>query len=469
MSTKKKNGLSFPNIPKGTDYEDYVASLLASGYFLERGIHCWIDSEELLELDIIATRFEKQSKEQVLLEIKSGDWGYSDILKVYGWMNFLKISKSAFVVQDDHNGDRIDITKEHCKDFFNIDVILNKEDFGNQKLDNNEILTKFNITDESAKYYFIYRIAFGLEAEMLIYLHGLVKEINKQNGKNQHDGHPELIIDNGYKKVEDYYRKINSSSFFCESDISRINTLYNAFKENANISGKLSNYLVSKVYDESVSQIDKSIFEKIFYEANEISPMYVALYTEYIGKLELLKTCVSDIITSNKKNWVDCFFHSTIPENITNALSYLEANEYFHLYPLFWQIFTYLFGGFILGVKKSEEYELLSKLSGIPINEIDNAFGVFDVLFPMHSGKKWLEKCPNTDLIQMKFFPIPLHGNGVFFRAINYKKETGNSELDYLEDLKKNYSIYDHTIDNMRTWVLLEGKFLELGKRFKDS
>ena len=466
MSNSEEKKINFPTIPKGKDYEDYVASLIAAGYFLERGIHCWIDTEELLELDIIATNYTQNNNEKKLIEIKSGDWGYSDILKVYGWMNFLNIPNAAFVVQKAKDNPYRMITKKtHCKDLFNIDLIVNQEDDTTQKLDNNEILDTFKLSNDQAKYNYIYRIAFGLEAEMLLYLHKEIKEIDKKNKDNIKNNKPDLVIENGLKKIEDYYREINSISFFCKTDIERIKTLFESFQKYSNLSAKISKYLITNVYDDNCKLIESSIFTKTFFEADEISPMYVSLYTEFISRLELLKTCVSDVVSNKKKTMLEYFIQSSMPQNITNMLNKIEHETYSYKYPLFWQVFIYLFGGFILEPEKEKEYELLSKLTGIPITEIDNALECFDILFPIGSEKKWLRKIANTNILAMTFFPIPLHGTGVFFRALLYKETTGNSEMDYLSYLEKKYN--DHSVDNMRKWVLLEAKFLELNNRLE--
>ena len=141
----KKNGFHFPSIPKGKDYEDYIAAILASdGYYLERNIHCWIDKEELLELDIVSTKFSRTTVNRELIEIKSGDnWGYSDIFKVFGWMKYLGYKKGSFIVRK--KAKLTDFTKEHCKNFFNIDLIINPESEVKNYLDDSELLAKFNI------------------------------------------------------------------------------------------------------------------------------------------------------------------------------------------------------------------------------------------------------------------------------------------------------------------------------------
>ena len=99
----------------------------------------------------------------------------------------------------------------------------------------------------------------------------------------------------------------------------------------------------------------------------------------------------------------------------------------FYLYPYFWQVFIFLFGGFILEDKKKEEYQLLSEISGIPEKEIDNAFSVFDILFPIEGG--WMKKVNLTSIKLLKFMPSPFCGIGVNLRKDIYCKRKTLDEL----------------------------------------
>ena len=449
----KKNGFHFPSIPKGKDYEDYIAAILASdGYYLERNIHCWIDKEDLLELDIVSTKFSRTTVNRELIEIKSGDnWGYSDIFKVFGWMKYLGYKKGSFIVRK--KAKLTDFTKEHCKNFFNIDLIINPESEVKNYLDDSELLAKFNIKPEKLRFALLYRVAFALETEMLFYLHERTKSFSgsKEN--------------NGYNQLENYYKKINSLSFFCADEVTRIKELILSFNENRNISGRLSELESSKIFPKDVNNFNNEVFRKIFYTADEISPIYVSLYIEVFAKLELIKTCVLDYFSSKKDDIYNLLQHDTLPLSIGITLQNIDCDKYFYLYPYFWQVFIFLFGGFIIKPFEKEEYALLSKFTNIPIEEIPNAFRFFDRIFHLSDEKTWFCELPYTQIKMLKMFPLPLAGNGVFFRALLFKSITGKSEINYFETLEKEFK--DHTVDDMKKWALLEFKFLERGKRFK--
>jgi len=452
MATKT-NGLVFPKIPKDKDYEDYISSLLACGdLFLERGIHCFKDSEELLELDIVSTKFNKDKIEKTLIEIKSGkSWGYPEIFKVYGWQQFLDIKKAAFIVQIDK--DDSEITKEHCKDYFNIDLIVDKQSDDEKKLDDKEIIEKFALDKKKLQYQYFFRIAYGLESEMFLYLKARSKSFEGEEN------------DNGYKYLENYFSTINSQSFFCHDEVTRINTLVSAFKKNNHITARLGVLEETGHFPEEALKIPENIFTKIQYEAETVSPLYMSLYIEHLGRLLLLKTCISDYFEPNKDDIFNILSHDNLPWGLHLTIDSISDEKYFYYYPYFWQVFTYLFGGFLLTNHIDEEYKLLSEITNIPIDEIPRALASFDKFFPLGEDKSWFFQNSKTHIKMLKSFPLPFAGIGVYFRAVKFENETSVSATEYLNYLEN--ETHDYTVSDMRKWVLLLKQFLEKGNRYK--
>ena len=101
-------GISLPKFPKGKQFEEYISAFFQSaGYFIERNI-IQREVEEILELDIITTDYSKSPPQIKLLEVKSGDWGFPDLFKVRGWMDYLNILKGLFIVAvERHNSEFI--------------------------------------------------------------------------------------------------------------------------------------------------------------------------------------------------------------------------------------------------------------------------------------------------------------------------------------------------------------------------
>ena len=124
-----------------------------------------------------------------------------------------------------------------------------------------------------------------------------------------------------------------------------------------------------------------------------------------------------------------------LPNNIKDGIIALQSNhKYYYLYPHFWQIFIYVFGGFILEEKKEQEYKMLSELTRIPVDEIPNALMAFDTLFPIE-GSSWL-LTTNSNITILRFMPLQLSGVGANFRRIIYGAD--DKHLSY-EDLGKQF------------------------------
>ena len=97
--SEKENVIELPDIPKNKDYEDYLCAYLqAGGLYVERSI-IHREVAELLELDLLTTNFQENSANNLLIEIKSGDWGFNEIFKIRGWLTYLNFTDGCFIVQ----------------------------------------------------------------------------------------------------------------------------------------------------------------------------------------------------------------------------------------------------------------------------------------------------------------------------------------------------------------------------------
>ena len=55
----------------------------------------------MLELDIIITDYNQSPPALKLIELKSGGWGFSDLFKIKGWIDYLNILEAVFIVQQE--------------------------------------------------------------------------------------------------------------------------------------------------------------------------------------------------------------------------------------------------------------------------------------------------------------------------------------------------------------------------------
>ncbi len=57
------------------------------------------DVQEVLELDVIATNYEDTVPDVRMVEIKSGNWGFPEVFKIFGWLKYLDIPCGELIVK----------------------------------------------------------------------------------------------------------------------------------------------------------------------------------------------------------------------------------------------------------------------------------------------------------------------------------------------------------------------------------
>ena len=96
----------------------------------------------------------------------------------------------------------------------------------------------------------------------------------------------------------------------------------------------------------------------------------------------------------------------------------IKSHPYYFRYPVFWQWFLWVFGGFILKDYEEQEYTLLSEKTGIPKEEIPNALASYEILFPRAGS--WFMDLSSSNVRIMKLFSVPYLGIGANYRRLMY-------------------------------------------------
>lgn len=192
------------------------------------------------------------------------------------------------------------------------------------------------------------------------------------------------------------------------------------------ITAKTGYELIGNDFEEEYDKLPDEIYSDTFYGC-KYNDIQICTFLEHRARLAILKSAVDyklykdagvgrktdDVITKIlgfEFNLID-----SLPSSFKQGLDTISKHEYFHKYPVFWQWFMWVFGGFILKDYEEKEYEILSKKTGIPIDEIPNAFDSYQILFPMHNG--WFANLsPNSNITIMKMFPMPFMGVGANHR-----------------------------------------------------
>ncbi len=438
-----KSSIRLPEVPKEKDYEDFIAAFLqAAGYYIEKNI-VEKDVAEILELDIIATCFDIEYPDPILIEIKSGKWGFSDVFKIRGWLDYTIFDSGFLIVRN--NRDHIDFYQEKARKI-GVEIILNEnlqdtaaalEPFIDKKtIDLRDINTL--------------RFSYWVERNLLRYLN-VLKKSNKAV--------------NCYKALEDYYFKISSEIFLSKNLLDRVAKLYEAFQLYPRISAKCSNELSGRNFDEDVSNITASHFGDT-YNHNNLNVFQISTFIEHYARVTILKTCIEYLMckevteddkTRDYEKIIGRMFSklSFLPKSFENAVKEISTHKYFSKYPVFWQWFLYGFGGFILDDLKDKEYQLLSEKTGVPLDEIDNAFDAYGLLFPNNEG--WFLNVPNTNIRALKLFSVPFRGIGANLRRYYY---TSNQSFEELKDqLNGGYTYNDLLSWNNLTVEVLRKKY----------
>lgn len=446
MSEIEKISLRLPKIPRDSYYEDYVAALLnAGGYYLQRSIHRYVEGVEMLELDVVATKISADTVEKTVIEIKSGNWGIKDVFKVVGWLQYLQIKNAtgAFIFQNEAPMHDYEMMRDVAKNL-HVELIQNKRS-ANDELDDSLLKDSFGINLDGFHESIIssFRYAFNMERVFIDYVHQFSKE------------NPQL---NSPKMVYEYLRKLNNESFLYQEPIARLKFLSDLSYEYRFIGGIMYHEIKGDglLYPEEHPDFNGDYFSIFYPKTSDLTPVYVAQYATLLNKLFVLEAIVEHIVQT--KTDTDDIFQNLLTSskllslngNVRHFIESLKSKPTYYIYPYFWQVFLYVFGGFILNDRKEKEYELLSMITKLPKEEIDDALDIWDELFPLNNG--WFQQpTNNSNIYALKMMPAPLYGIGANLRLHLY----GNKEIEQegnLFDNLKSLLTGQHTFDDVNGW-----------------
>lgn len=451
------NILTLDAMPTDYAYEDYLSALLMTKgrYYLERSIKKntpGIGDE--LELDIVLNKYDNiNSSDKQFVEIKSKGWGLIDIFKVRGWMDYMGFGKASFIVQQT-NMKSFPIIQSIAQSL-NIKLIDNPK--VNDRLDDKRIISEMSldVPDVDSSINTAIRFSLHLERAMSDYLNRMKKSVNGL-------GHE------SYERLHDYWENLNNNPFFVDNLDKRIKSIFDCWVDNKNFTARVDHELNGEGWlsaDKCPNLIDGHYID-LYYNNKDISPVVIAMYVELLCRIAILKACVDELTEPKQtpqtiiEKWLRQLDKMSLPSNISYGLEELKKQPYFHLYPRFWQIFIYAFGGFVLLDKENEEYELLSRLSGIPIGHIQEAFGAFDLLF--HSNKGWMKVYDKTNIRMLAMMPPPFLGIGANMRRFLYR--AGDSDdLATFENLGKIVT-GQYTLQNLFHWNSVAYEYLKKDK-----
>ncbi len=250
--------------------------------------------------------------------------------------------------------------------------------------------------------------------------------------------------------MDEYYQSINSGIFFTKNIGERVKTLYEAFQEHPHLSAKFGHELIGDDFEQDHRILPRTIFEETYYDCR-YTDVQISTYIEHKARLAILKNLIDykifkDIGDKEKTDkyykilGIEISILDFLPSSFSISLDEISDHRYFRKYPFFWQFFLWVFGGFILNDYEEMEYSILSAKTGIPVNEIPNAFKFYESLFPIEGG--WLVDLPNTNIKGLKMFSVPFRGIGANYRRIHYGEGS----------FKNLHLTGSHTYDDLIKW-----------------
>jgi len=428
---------SLGNDPMGKDYEDYIAANLQSTrrYYVEKNI----ERKNVLELDIVTTNYSKEKPELKLWEIKSGnavknaktnceeteDPVIKCLFKVRGWMDYLGVKEGAYISKG--NIGSLKKVKKVGKQLGIVVIDQVSTTLVHDKLS----LGNINQCDVE-----VWECAYQTERKIIGHLQ------REKRDSNSHKKTKPYV-----NPLLNYYFQVNNDIFFLGNNIERINSLFKTYskREFRHISARVGNVLCGGLFSDDVKVIPEQIYAKTYYGC-ECTDINVSTYIENRARLAILKNAVDYILNPDKSD--ENKLTHTFKRRIKKLKNKTDPDS-LKRYPIFWQWFLWVFGGFILEDYEDQEFALLSKKTGIPVAEIPNALRAYDILFPLESGKEWLQLATQQKNIKLlSVFSVPFMGIGVKYRQSLYKEDPQVLKvLQSNKDLKKWADLSDKVLD----------------------
>ncbi len=392
---------SLPELPRGKIFEEFIAAYFqCAGLYVERNLTDR-QEREVLELDIITTSYSKNSlPDSKLVEVKSGRWGFSDIFKIRGWLDYLNFATGALIVNQAI--DSLDFVQS-IGNMLKVQVVsipdLSQTDKFIAPIIGSTICDKSDIS--------LWRFVYWAERNIL----ELLKAKKKCAATKQ-----------CYGALDRYFFLINDKTFFTRNIVERAERVYETYKKFPNISAKMGHELEGEIFDTPYQTVPSKLFDKTYYDC-DLTDLMLSTFVEHRARLAILKAAIDYCLLKKlgDEHNLDYSLLDSLPDSFKKGLEKISSHSHYFLYPVFWQWFLWFFGGFIMKDYEKEEMTLLSKKTGIPIQEIPNAFEAYEILFPLEGG--WFTESEWNNIRLIKLLPVPFMGVGANIRRMIYGKD----------------------------------------------
>ncbi|HEY8165021.1 MAG TPA: hypothetical protein VIF83_05635 [Gemmatimonadaceae bacterium] len=252
------------------------------------------------------------------------------------------------------------------------------------------------------------------------------------------------------KAAKEYQQLINDAVFFIPDVRDRVGELLAAHFNHQEL-GASAGYECESGVLELKNPPQTETFKRAYFRGERF-PIQACLYLAHRARLYILKAIVDYWLARErgdiKKSTLR--FGDTLIDltagRLTRAMAtgaeVLSQAKSFRMFPVFWQVFLWSWGGFLRKDRLDEEYGDLERETGVPVAEIPLALESFDRLFPTPGG--WFRE-PNGDSRRVLILmPAAMRGIGAVRRQARQRVEHYR-DLGF-KDSTTNRLIYDHNV-----------------------
>lgn len=430
--------------PKGWELEDFVAAHFVSrGCYVETGVK-ERNPDEILELDVVWTDYRGKPEGRHPVEVKSGDWGLGDVFKFYGWTRYLGLEPGQF------------IHKESCGRLKPASL---------QHIQNRTGITLLHVPrSEDAEAQFkalglpepawedlpqIWRYSFWAQRRLL----KAISEAIRQE-----------VCPGSSKAAKEYHQLINNAVFFVPDIRDRVGDLLEAHLVHKEL-GASAAFELETGKIELTNPPETRTFKRALFHGERF-PIQACLYLAHRARLYILKAVVNYWLARERGEiketalkfgsmLIDLTSGRLTPAMASGAEELSNAKS-FRMFPVFWQVFLWSWGGVLRKDRLDEEYSELEKETGVPIGDIPAALSAFDKLFPTPNG--WFREPSNDSRRVLMLMPAAMRGIGAVRRL-------ARKGIEQYRDLGYTDSTTSHLAEDHNTCArLLDCTQLELVK-----
>jgi len=409
--------VSLPKNPDGHQLEHLVAA-----HFVSRG--CFVETkvteripDAVSDIDVVWTDYRKSGALANPVEVKSGAWSHADLFKFFGWTRYLNLPAGQFAYASP--AERLDQI-EHIAAKMEIDLLH----VDHERVDSS--FASLGLPEPAAEHLpSLWRYSYAARGCLFESLQqAIVQKVSPQSAI----------------RAKVHLQLVNDALFFELDPRERLGMLLASHFDHRKLAATAACETAGQPVDFD-DPPNTATFNAALYGGRHF-PVQACLYLSHRARLHVVKAAVDVRLAENAGHIQRTILTSKgeefdlgvgIPsKRFAEAIDHFAQFEWFALLPVFWQVFLWGWGGFLLTDRLAQEYQQLSRETGIPVDGIEVALTAFDRFF----GETWVRQ-PNSDSRRVvKLMPPAMRGVGALHRLRLYGL-TGYAQLPFVDQTSR--------------------------------